>query len=145
MTAWTFSGEFIDRCSRERVVVGRGAEQALPGRFGLAGLVDAHAHPSVDDDEDGPFLADRPFVEAKLEEYAAHGVTVVRDVGGVNTVTLDFAGSPMPGRPLVTAAGRFLSAPSRYFPRMYVATSADQLVEAIRDEVDAGAVDQGHR
>jgi imidazolonepropionase-like amidohydrolase len=102
-------------------------------------LVDAHAHPSVDDDEDAPFLADRPFAKAKLEEYAAHGVTVVRDVGGANTGTLDFARSPMPGRPLVTVAGRFLSAPGRYFPRMYVASSADQLVAAIRAEVGAGA------
>lgn len=64
---------------------------------------------------------------------------MIRDVGGLNTVTLDFAQGPMPGRPLVTAAGRFLAAPGRYFPRMYVPTSADQLVDAIRDEVSAGA------
>ncbi|MGH8861546.1 MAG: amidohydrolase family protein, partial [Jatrophihabitantaceae bacterium] len=57
----------------------------------------------------------------------------------LNTVTLDFARNPMPGRPLVTAAGRFLSAPGRYFPRMYTPTSPDHLVDAIRDEVDAGA------
>lgn len=33
-------------------------------------------------------------------------MSVIRDVGGLNTVTLDFARTPMPGRPLVTAAGR---------------------------------------
>jgi imidazolonepropionase-like amidohydrolase len=139
VTAWTFSGEFVDGYSRERVVVGSGAEQVLPGRFGLAGLVDAHAHPSVDVDADGPFLADRAFAETKLDDYAMHGVSVVRDVGGLNSITLDFARSPAPGRPLVTAAGRFLSAPGRYFPRMYVPTSADHLLEAVRQEVGAGA------
>ncbi len=35
---------------------------------------------------------------------------MIRDVGGLNTVTLDFARGPMPGRPLVRAAGRFLAA-----------------------------------
>jgi imidazolonepropionase-like amidohydrolase len=139
VTAWTFAGELIDGCPPGRVVVGSGPEQPLPGRFGIAGLVDAHAHPSVDEDEDGPFLADRAFAETKLDEYAAHGVTVVRDVGGLSTVTLDFARNPMPGRPLVTAAGRFLSTPDRYFPRMYVPTCADGLLDAIRAEIAAGA------
>ncbi len=139
VTAWTFSGEFLDGAARERVVVGTGAQHPLPGRFALAGLVDAHAHPSVDIDEGGPFLADRAYAEAKLDEYAAQGVSVIRDVGGLNTVTLDFARGPMPGRPLVRAAGRFLAAPGRYFPRMYAPTSADQLLAAIGEEVGAGA------
>jgi imidazolonepropionase-like amidohydrolase len=139
MTAWTFTGEFLDGDVGEQLVIGTGERQGLPGRFALAGLVDAHAHPSADVDERGPFLADRPYAEAKLDEYAAHGVSVIRDVGGLNTVTLDFARTPMPGRPLVTAAGRFLSAPGRYFPRMYTATSADHLVDAIHEEVGAGA------
>ena len=139
MTAWTFSGEFLDGAVLEPAVVGTGDRQALPGRFALAGLVDAHAHPSVDVDEHGPFLADRAHAEATLDQYAARGVTIIRDVGGLNTVTLDFARNPMPGRPLATAAGRFLSSPGRYFPRMYSPTSADHLVDAIREEVGAGA------
>lgn len=139
VTAWTFTGELLDGAQGDRLVVGVGVERPLPGRFAIAGLVDAHAHPSVDVDQGGPFLADRAHAEAKLDEYAAHGVTVVRDVGGVNTVTLDFARGPMPGRPLVTAAGRFLSPAGRYFPRMYAPTSPDQLVDAIREEVGAGA------
>lgn len=105
MPAWEFSGEFLDGAARDHVVIGTGEPERLPGRFALAGLVDAHAHPSVAVDEDGPFLADRPFAESKLDEYAARGVSVIRDVGGLNTVTLDFARTPMPGRPLVTAAG----------------------------------------
>lgn len=139
MVAWTFDGEFLDGAAREHVVLGAGPREALPGRFALAGLVDAHAHPSVAADEGGPYLADRGYAEAKLDEYAAHGVTVIRDAGGLNTVTIDFAKAPMPGRPIVTAAGRFLAPPSRYFPRMFSPTSADRLLDAIRDEIAAGA------
>ena len=139
MVAWTFDGEFLDGAEREHVVLGAGPREALPGRFALAGLVDAHAHPSVAADEGGPYLADRGYAEAKLDEYAAHGVTVIRDAGGLNTVTIDFAKAPMPGRPFVTAAGRFLAPPSRYFPRMFSPTSADRLLDAIRDEIAAGA------
>jgi imidazolonepropionase-like amidohydrolase len=139
MPAWTFSGVLLDGAPREHVVVGTGEQERLPGRFALAGLVDSHAHPSVAVDEHGPFLADRAFAEATLDEYAVRGVSVVRDVGGLNTVTLDFARAPMPGRPVMTAAGRFLSAPGRYFPRMYTPTTADALLDAIRAEVAAGA------
>jgi imidazolonepropionase-like amidohydrolase len=140
MAAWTFAGELLDCDSPgEPVVIGAGSPQPLPGRFGLAGLVDSHAHPSVDADRDGPFLSDRAHSQATLDQYAARGVTVIRDVGGLNTVTLDLARNPAPGRPLMTAAGRFLSSPDRYFPRMYRPTTAGQLVDAVRAEIAAGA------
>jgi imidazolonepropionase-like amidohydrolase len=139
MTAWTFSGEFLDGLQRDEISIGSGDPQTLPGRFALAGLVDSHAHPSVTADDGEPFLADRRYAENKLDEYAARGVTLIRDAGGLSTVTLDFARSPMPARPLVTAAGRYLSTADRYFPKMYVPTSPDQLLDAIRDEVAAGA------
>lgn len=139
VAGWTFDGEFLDGAKCDHVVVGVGPREALPGRFAMAGLVDAHAHPSVAVDEGGPFLADRAYAEAKLDEYAEHGVSVIRDVGGVNTVTIDFARTSMPGRPLVTAAGRFLAPPGRYFPRMYPPTSTDQLLQAIGQEIRQGA------
>lgn len=63
MTAWTFFGEFLDGAARDHVVIGSGAHEPLPGRFALAGLVDAHAHPSVNVDEGGPLLADRAYAE----------------------------------------------------------------------------------
>ena len=55
--AWTFSGVFLDGFAGERVVAGTGDPEELPGRFALAGLVDAHAHPTVAVDERGPYLA----------------------------------------------------------------------------------------
>jgi imidazolonepropionase-like amidohydrolase len=121
------------------MVVGTGEPEELPGRYALAGLVDAHAHPTVAADEHGPYLADGEYGAARLEEYAASGVTVIRDAGGRGQVTLSFARNAVAGRPVVTAAGRFLAPESRYFPRMYSPTAPDGLAAAIQAEVAAGA------
>lgn len=111
----------------------------IPGRFAVAGLVDAHAHPTVASDADWPYLADRAHGEARLAEYAASGVTVARGAGGRSEVTIGFAQTPTEGRPVVTAAGRFLAPPGRYFPRMHTPVPADELVAAVTAEVSAGA------
>jgi imidazolonepropionase-like amidohydrolase len=137
--AWTFSGLFLDGAVGDRIVAGTGEPEELPGRYGLAGLVDAHAHPTVAVDEQGPYLADDEYGAARLDEYAASGVTVIRDAGGRSQVTLGFARTVVAGRPLVTAAGRFLAPAGRYFPRMYAPTAPDELAAAIRAEVTAGA------
>ena len=129
----------MDGFAGERMVSGTGEQEELPGRYALAGLVDAHAHPTVDTDEHGPFLADGEFGAARLKEYAASGVTVIRDVGGRSHVTLGFAHSAKAGRPVVTAAGRFLAPANRYFPRMHSPVAPDELVAAIKAEVAAGA------
>ena len=101
--AWTFSGVFLDGFAGERAVAGTGDQEELPGRYALAGLVDAHAHPTVARDEHGPFLAGSEYGAARLAEYAASGLTVIRGVGGRSQATLEFARSPMAGRPVVTA------------------------------------------
>jgi imidazolonepropionase-like amidohydrolase len=137
--AWTFSGVFLDGFAGDRVVSGTGEQEELPGRYALAGLVDAHAHPTVAVDEHGPFLADAEYGAARLAEYAAGGVTVIRDVGGRSHVTLGFARAAAAGHPVVTAAGRFLAPAKRYFPRMHSPVAPDELAAAIRAEVAAGA------
>ena len=137
--AWTFSGTFLDGFAGERVVAGTGEPEELPGRYALAGLVDAHAHPTVDRDEHGPFLSDGEYGATRLKEYAASGVTVIRDVGGRSAATLGFARAATAGRPAVTAAGRFLAPANRYFPRMHSPVAPDELVAAIKAEVTAGA------
>jgi hypothetical protein len=38
--AWVFTGHFLDNIAGDRVVVGTGELQDLPGRFALAGLVE---------------------------------------------------------------------------------------------------------
>jgi hypothetical protein len=64
--AWTFSGVFLDGFAGERVVAGTGDQEELPGRYALAGLVDAHAHPTVATDEHGPFLAGSEYGAALI-------------------------------------------------------------------------------
>jgi imidazolonepropionase-like amidohydrolase len=137
--AWTFSGVFLDGFAGERVVAGLGDPEELPGRFALAGLVDAHAHPTVAVDGHGPYLADSEYGAARLAEYAAKGVTVIRDTGGLSQVTLGFARTAAAGHPVVTAAGRFLAPADRYFPRMHSPVEPDELAAAIQAEVAAGA------
>jgi len=137
--AWAFSGAVLDGLPGDRVVVGTGEPEELPGRYALAGLVDAHAHPTVAVDGHGPYLADGGYGAARLEEYAAAGVTVIRDAGGRSEVTLGFARTAAPGWPAITAAGRFLAPANRYFPRMYSPVAPDELTAAIRAEVAAGA------
>jgi imidazolonepropionase-like amidohydrolase len=137
--AWTFSGAFLDGFTGDRVVAGTGEPEELPGRYALAGLVDSHSHPTVATDEYGPYLADGAYGVTRLAEYATAGVTVIRDAGGRSQVTLGFAGTAVAGRPVVTAAGRFLAPPNRYFPRMHSPVAPDELVAAIQAEVAAGA------
>jgi len=137
--AWTFSGTFLDGAAADRVVAGTGEPQELPGRYALAGLVDAHAHPTVATDGHGPYLADGEYGAARLEEYAAGGVTVIRDAGGLGQVTLGFARADAARRPVVTAAGRFLAPQQRYFPRMHSPVGPDELAAAIEAQVAAGA------
>ena len=137
--AWTFSGVFLDGAGGDRVAAGTGEPEELPGRYALAGLVDAHAHPTVAADEHGPYLGDGAFGAARLEEYAASGVTVIRDAGGLSQVTLGFARTAAMGWPVVTAAGRFLAPAGRYFPRMHSPVAPDELAAAIQAEVAAGA------
>ena len=71
--AWTFSGAFLDGLAGDRVVAGTGEPEELPGRYALAGLVDAHAHPTVAADEHGFYLSDGEYGTARLAEYAAPG------------------------------------------------------------------------
>ncbi|MGH3298221.1 MAG: amidohydrolase family protein [Trebonia sp.] len=137
--AWSFSGTFLDGAASDRVVAGAGEPEELPGRFALAGFVDAHAHPTVATDERGPYLADGEFAGARLDDYAAGGVTVIRDAGGRGEVTLGLARAAADRRPVVTAAGRFLAPANRYFPRMHSPVAPDELTAAIRSQVAAGA------
>jgi imidazolonepropionase-like amidohydrolase len=137
--AWTFSGTFLDGHPGDRMVAGTGEPEDLPGRYALAGLVDAHSHPTVAVDKHGPYLSDGEYGAARLKEYAASGITVIRDAGGRSQATLGFARTAVAGHPVVTAAGRFLAPANRYFPRMHSPVAPDELAAAIRTEVAAGA------
>ena len=112
--------------------------ETLPGRFFLAGLVDAHAHPAAVGTPEGPVARDLAGTSAVLVAWAESGVTLVRDAGSPGGLTLDLGGDPR--HPRVTAAGRFLAPAGRYFPGLLV-TPVDEaeLVAAAVAEVRRGA------
>lgn len=109
---------------------------ALPGRYAVPGLVDAHAHLTVRNDRT---LGDLDLAQARLDAYATEGVGHVRDVGGRSEVTLQLAAANRPGSPKVDAAGRFLAPAGRYFPGMHDPVAGPDLGAAIAQEVSRGA------
>ena len=137
--AWAFDGVLLPHGVETRVEVGVGDAVPLPGRYALAGLVDAHCHLTVTTDSQGPYV-DGSIAERRLDELAAGGVGLVRDVGGDRAVTLPLARTSRTGRrPEVVAAGRFLAPPGRYFPRMHEPVPVDDLVAAVEREIADGA------
>ena len=89
-------------------------------------------------DSRGPYL-DGSIAGRRLDELAAAGVGLVRDVGGDRAVTLPLARTFGTGHPEVVAAGRFLAPAGRYFPRMHEPVGAEALVTAVEREVADGA------
>jgi imidazolonepropionase-like amidohydrolase len=137
MPSWTFRGTILPGGESGELVAGSGPVEALPGRFALAGLVDAHCHLTVATDERGPFLGGAELASARLDELARLGVAVVRDVGGERSVTLRLG--EQDGRPLVRAAGRFFAPADQYFPRMHTPVPDADLLTAVQREMDDGA------
>jgi imidazolonepropionase-like amidohydrolase len=136
---WVFEGVLLPSGGEGRVVAGAGEPQPLPGRFALAGLVDAHCHVSVGVDEVGPHL-DGAGAGLRLEALARDGVGLVRDVGGDRAVTLPLGRRPVVGWPQVQAAGRFLAPVGGYLPRMHEPVAPADLLAAIEAEIAAGAI-----
>lgn len=113
--------------------------QRLPGRYVLAGLVDAHAHPAVGEGPAGPIARDATDTLAVLREWARSGVSLVRDVGspGGSTLTLDL----LTGMPRIQAAGRFLAPGGQYFPTLLPeGTPRERLTELALAQLSRGAV-----
>ena len=88
--SWVFEGTLLPEGDVGRVILGAGEPQALPGRYALVGLVDAHCHVTVAINADEPYL-DGCGAPARLDALAQSGVTTLRDVGGDRQVTLDLA------------------------------------------------------
>ncbi|TMR07353.1 amidohydrolase [Actinomadura soli] len=111
--------------------------EPLPGRFVLAGLVDAHCHLSIADDGAGPRPLPLPQAQRNLRTALQAGITLVRDMGSPGPVTLRMPAADE-GAGLL-AAGRFLAPPGGYFPALYEPVTADDLVQAARAQIAAGA------
>jgi imidazolonepropionase-like amidohydrolase len=114
-----------------------GAEP-LPGRFVLAGLADAHAHPAVGAGPAGLVALGENAARANLTAWAKTGITVVRDTGSPEGITLQLTRGP--GMPAVQAAGRFLAPAGRYFPELLdVPVAEADLVSCALAEIRRGA------
>jgi imidazolonepropionase-like amidohydrolase len=112
--------------------------ETLPGRFFLAGLVDAHAHPAITVGKSGPTADSLEGTSARLLAWAESGVTLVRDTGSPGGLTLDVAADLR--HPRVSAAGRFLAPAGRYFPGLLLEPVDEaELVAAAVAEVRRGA------
>ena len=75
MAGWRFRGVLLPEGDEGELVVGDGEISALPGTYAITGLVDAHCHVTVDvGDDDLPFISDRTFADARMEELAREGV-----------------------------------------------------------------------
>jgi imidazolonepropionase-like amidohydrolase len=137
MTTWAFRGTVLPAGTDGELAVGSGERGALPGRFALPGLVDAHCHLTVTADDDGPLLGGQDLAEERLTDLARNGVGLLRDVGGERSVTLRL--TEKDGRPIVQAAGRFFAPEGRYFPRMHQPVPEPELVGSVEREIDDGA------
>jgi len=110
-----------------------GAE-VLPGRHVLAGLVDAHAHVSLDLGGPGRPGGSPEVVADSLRAHLHAGVLLARDVGA--PVGVRVGGDHHDG-PHVLACGRFLALPGRYVEDLFEGVSPDDLEQGALDELDA--------
>jgi imidazolonepropionase-like amidohydrolase len=114
-----------------------GAE-ALPGRYILPGLVDAHAHPAIGGGVSGPTPLDHADTRANLVAWAETGICLARDVGSPAGRALGIRAEE--GMPQIQAAGRFLAPAGRYFPDLLAEpVSEDDLIVAAVGEINRGA------
>jgi imidazolonepropionase-like amidohydrolase len=109
--------------------------ETLPGGWLLPGMVDAHAHLSLDFRGTGLPQGSLALIAANLEAQLAAGVTALRDMGVVPGVRLD---PHPPGRPQVVAAGRFFAPPGRYYGPLYEGVVAEELIATALTEVEKG-------
>lgn len=143
--SWSVSGLFLPDGEQRQWWVQAGLlrgepvpdAEPLPGRFVLAGLVDAHCHLALEIGPHGPRPLQVGQATANLRALTSQGVLAVRDTGGPPGVVL--ALRPGPEDPLLLGCGRFLSTPRQYFPDVYEPVPPAQLLAAAEHEAAAGA------
>jgi imidazolonepropionase-like amidohydrolase len=113
------------------------AEPLAPsGGYVLAGLVDCHAHLTMDPGRKGLPAGCTELVEANRRDQLAAGALLLRDIGALSDATLRLpGGEPLPR---VVPAGRFL-APAGGYTGIQQATAATELAMVAADQVRRGA------
>ena len=110
---------------------------ALPGRFVLPGLVDAHAHPTIDTADRGARWGSEELVEANLEGNVLAGELLIREIGAVGDGwSLDGLGERLPR---MQRAGRFMAPAGRYFDWLGRFTQPEEATVEVGRQIEAGA------
>jgi imidazolonepropionase-like amidohydrolase len=110
---------------------------ALPGRFVLPGLVDAHAHPTIDTASRGAPWGSPALVETNLEENAFAGELLIREIGAVgDRWSLEGIGERFPR---MQRAGRFLAPAGGYFDWLGAFTEPEGARAEVARQIAAGA------
>jgi imidazolonepropionase-like amidohydrolase len=110
-----------------------GAED-LPGRYVLPGLVDAHAHLTIDMSGTGLATASDELVAANLRAQRDAGVLLVRDIGRVRDEPLNVGDD----EPDVRQAGRFLGPENGWVPGLHVPTEPEHVLGTVAAQLAAG-------
>jgi imidazolonepropionase-like amidohydrolase len=110
-----------------------GAE-TLPGRYALPGLVDAHAHLTIDMSGTGLAAGGDALVAANLRAQRDAGVLLVRDIGRVRDEALRIH----PDEPAVEQAGRFLGPENGWVEGLHVATPPERVLDTVHAQVASG-------
>ena len=134
------------RAARSASVVERAGAALTPG------LIDCHVHLQFDGSADfeGEALALTPAraalkAAANLRKHLDHGVTTVRDLGGMDAINCDVGRAVQEGSiegPRVRAAGRALTITGGHGHNVAFAREVDgpdAMRKAVREEIKAGA------
>jgi imidazolonepropionase-like amidohydrolase len=108
------------------------ARRSFPGRFVLAGLVDAHVHVSIDLGGPGQPPGSAEVVADSLRSCLGSGVLLARDVGA--PVGIRVGGDHAEG-PELLASGRFLAPPSRYLEGLFEGLTGEDLESVAAEEL----------
>ena len=104
-----------------------GFDTLVDGGFLLPGLVDAHAHLALNSPA-GPDASSEEIARASARAQLEAGVLALREPA--SSTVPSFGIGPSIGLPRTQIAGRFLSAPGRYFPGAAEEVPPEQLADA---------------
>ncbi|HEU0129942.1 MAG TPA: amidohydrolase family protein [Mycobacteriales bacterium] len=123
---WTAGGRFA-------AAPVAGAED-VPGRYVLPGLVDAHAHLTIDMSGTGLPAGSDELVAANLRAQRDAGVLLLRDIGRVRDEPL----RTEPDGPEVRQAGRFLGPVDGWVPGLHRPTPPERLLGTVAAQLASG-------
>ena len=101
----------------------------LPG-----GLVDAHAHLTLDFSRTGLAKGSAALIRINQDKQVRSGVLALRDAGQVPGASLEEGGSGLH----VIRSGHLLAPEGHYHPGLYLPTSAEELIATALKEVESG-------